>query len=116
MTCQYCRAQNDIDAHRCSRCGRRTMERIPVQMTAAVPELETVEMPAPAPIPLRPQLVTEPPPKRPTVPSCATDLSGEPVRTDGSTRVRMLLRRRHRSKKAVRPRRESFAPADAGFP
>jgi uncharacterized RDD family membrane protein YckC len=33
-------------------------------MTAAVPELETVEMPAPAPAPLRPQLVTEPPPKR----------------------------------------------------
>jgi uncharacterized RDD family membrane protein YckC len=64
MTCQYCRAQIDNDAHRCSRCGRKTMDRIPVQMTAAVPELETMEMPAPAPVPLRPQLVTEPPPKR----------------------------------------------------
>jgi uncharacterized RDD family membrane protein YckC len=61
MTCQYCRAQMDIDAHRCSRCGRKTVERIPVQMTAAVPDLETVDMPAPAPIPMRPQLVTEPP-------------------------------------------------------
>jgi uncharacterized RDD family membrane protein YckC len=66
MTCQYCRAQNDIDAHRCNRCGRRTMDRIPVQMTAAVPDLETVEMTAPAPALLRPQLVTEPPPKRQT--------------------------------------------------
>ena len=65
MTCHYCRAQNDNDAHRCSRCGRKTMERIPVQMTAAVPDLETVEMPAPAPIPMRPQLVTERAPKRP---------------------------------------------------
>jgi uncharacterized RDD family membrane protein YckC len=65
MTCHYCRAQNDNDAHRCSRCGRKTMERIPVQMTAAVPDLETVEMPAPAPIPMRPQLVTERVPKRP---------------------------------------------------
>src|SRR5205085_4063507 len=66
MTCQYCRAQNDIDAHRCNRCGRRTMDRTPVQMTAAVPELETVEMPvpAPSPAPLRPQLVTEAPPRR----------------------------------------------------
>jgi uncharacterized RDD family membrane protein YckC len=40
------------------------MDRIPVQMTAAVPELETVEMPAPSPAPLRPQLVTEPPPPK----------------------------------------------------
>ena len=47
MTCQYCRATIDNDAHRCSRCGRRTMDRIPVQMTAAVPNLETVEMPVP---------------------------------------------------------------------
>lgn len=65
MTCQYCRAQNDIDAHRCNRCGRRTFDRTPVQMTAAVPELETVEMPAPLPVPMRPQLVTEAPPRRP---------------------------------------------------
>jgi len=42
------------------------MDRTPVQMTAAVPELETVEMPvpAPSPAPLRPQLVTEAPPRR----------------------------------------------------
>jgi len=72
MTCQYCRSQNDIDAHRCNRCGRRTMDRIPVQMTAAVPDLETVEMPSPAPAPLRPQLVTEPPPKRPSQPGSPT--------------------------------------------
>lgn len=48
------------------------MDRIPVQMTAAVPELETVEMPAPPPLPLRPQLVTEPPPKRSGPPSAQT--------------------------------------------
>lgn len=64
MVCQYCRAKNDIDAHRCNRCGRRTLERIPIQMTAAVPELETVEIPAPSPTPLRPQLVTDPPQPR----------------------------------------------------
>jgi uncharacterized RDD family membrane protein YckC len=64
MMCQYCRSQNDIDAHRCNRCGRRTLDRVPVQMTAAVPDLETVEMPAPPPAPLRPQLVTEPPPPK----------------------------------------------------
>ena len=69
MTCHYCRAQNDVDAHRCNRCGRRTMDRTPVQMTAAVPNLETVEMPAPPPAPLRPQLVTEIPPKRPSQPA-----------------------------------------------
>jgi uncharacterized RDD family membrane protein YckC len=64
VTCHYCRAQNDNDNHRCSRCGRRTQDRTPVQMTAAVPDLETVEMPSPAPAPLRPQLVTSPSPKR----------------------------------------------------
>ena len=45
------------------------MDRTPVQMTAAVPNLETVEMPAPPPAPLRPQLVTEAPPKRPSQPA-----------------------------------------------
>lgn len=94
MTCQYCRAQNDIDAHRCNRCGRRTMDRIPVQMTAAVPDLESVAMPVPAPTPLRPQLVTEPPPKRPAQigsPTYQANLFG-PI-------------------EAQRPRAETLAPA-----
>ena len=38
------------------------MDRTPVQMTAAVPLLETVEMPAPVPPAPRPQLVTQVPP------------------------------------------------------
>jgi uncharacterized RDD family membrane protein YckC len=38
------------------------MDRTPVQMTAAVPLLETVEMPAPPPPAPRPQLVTHAPP------------------------------------------------------
>ena len=61
MTCQYCRAQIETDAHRCTRCGRRTVDRTPVQMSAAVPNLETLERPAStAPAP-GPQLVPHSP-------------------------------------------------------
>ena len=83
MTCQYCRAQNDN--RRTPLQSVRTADNgpYPVQMTAAVPDLETVEMPAPPPLPLRPQLVTEAPPKRSGQPR--TDgISGKPVRAHGS--------------------------------
>jgi uncharacterized RDD family membrane protein YckC len=50
------------------------MDRTPVQMTAAVPLLETVEMPAPAPPAPRPQLVTHAPAI--TNPPAATPPSG----------------------------------------
>lgn len=64
MTCPYCRSQNELDAHRCVKCGRRTQDRIPVQMTAAVPSLETVEMPAPKLEAPRLKLVSDAPEKR----------------------------------------------------
>ena len=115
MTCQYCRAQIDNDAHRCSRCGRKTMDRIPVQMTAAVPELETVEMPAPAPIPFGPQLVTEPPPKRTTItssqPAYQANLFG-PMEAQHAN----VTQASPSIKKAVRPRREPSRQQTLDFP
>ena len=70
MTCNYCRAQNHSDDHRCSRCGRRLSDEpaarpamFPVQQSAAAPKLDTVEAPAPLPAIARPgpQLVREVP-------------------------------------------------------
>ena len=66
MTCQYCRARIDTDAHRCDRCGRRYVEPRPVQMTAAVPDLRPMENQRPPQKPERPgpQLVPAPVSKR----------------------------------------------------
>jgi uncharacterized RDD family membrane protein YckC len=70
VICQYCNAHNDEEAHRCSRCGRRTgdagasrrPELFPVQAGAAAPAIEphTPSSPgASAPSLAGPQLVTE---------------------------------------------------------
>ena len=72
MNCQYCRAQNDSDDHRCHRCGRRLPvadnappARFPVTMTSAAPDLAPSERAEPTPItPIGPQLVP-PPVERP---------------------------------------------------
>lgn len=66
MTCPYCRSENSAEDHRCHRCGRRvegelTIRRplIPVQQSAAAPQLERLDSDAPIP-PAAPalQLVT----------------------------------------------------------
>jgi uncharacterized RDD family membrane protein YckC len=66
MTCQYCRAQNHPEDHRCGRCGRRVGDdsvrrptTVPVQQSAAAPKLETVEAPASAAVRPGPQLVRD---------------------------------------------------------
>ncbi len=61
MNCRYCQAQNDADAHRCDRCGRRLGDErsaFPVQRGALAPVLEPEYSSEPAPRP-GPQLVTE---------------------------------------------------------
>ena len=65
MTCNYCRAQNASDDHRCGRCGRRLAdvplrpESFPVQFSAAAPALDIPSAASEAPRLARPQLVTE---------------------------------------------------------
>ena len=66
MTCNYCRAQNHADDHRCTRCGRRLSDEpagrpamFPVQQSAAAPKLETIEAPVPLPARPGPQLVRD---------------------------------------------------------
>ena len=67
MICQYCRAANDAENHRCDRCGRRLgdvppsrrPEMFPVQQSSAAPAVEPSAPPVQAPPPPGPQLVTE---------------------------------------------------------
>lgn len=67
MTCQYCRAQNSEEDHRCSRCGRRVVdtparpELFPVQhgSAATVVDPQWQKKEAPAVVAPGPQLVTE---------------------------------------------------------
>jgi uncharacterized RDD family membrane protein YckC len=75
LVCQYCRANNDEESHRCTRCGRRVdddsrsrrPDMFPVSRGAAAPALEAPALAAPvlddastAPIQAAgPQLVTE---------------------------------------------------------
>ena len=67
MICAYCRAANDDESHRCSRCGRRLGDAapvrrpdlFPVQQSAAAPAIRPEVPPAQAPAPAGPQLVTE---------------------------------------------------------
>jgi uncharacterized RDD family membrane protein YckC len=67
LICAYCRAANDDENHRCSRCGRRLgddaparrPDLFPVQHSAAAPAIEPAALPVNAPSPAGPQLVTE---------------------------------------------------------
>jgi uncharacterized RDD family membrane protein YckC len=67
LICQYCRATNDDENHRCDRCGRRLTdagpmrrpEMFPVQQSSAAPAIEPAAAPVQAPPPPGPQLVTE---------------------------------------------------------
>jgi uncharacterized RDD family membrane protein YckC len=66
LNCQYCRAANDPDDHRCRRCGRRLGDTAyrpetvpPVQHTATAPRLDDGHAPADPTLPPGPQLVTE---------------------------------------------------------
>lgn len=68
MVCQYCRANNDDENHRCSRCGRRMEDRsssrrpemFPVQNGAVAPVFDqSLRQTNDVATPARPQLVTE---------------------------------------------------------
>lgn len=83
------------------------MDRTPVQMSAAVPNLETVEMPAPIPTPPRPQLVPEAPKRvdRPSGPGYQANLFGpmEASPRRGDTAVSAPAPKRQRSRRDQGP-------------
>jgi uncharacterized RDD family membrane protein YckC len=59
LVCQYCRAQNDEEDHRCNRCGRRLAGVTPVQQGALAPALHPATASPPQAAPSGPQLVNE---------------------------------------------------------